>query len=45
MQVHIPPMELVEVGGFTGTAGTPIDFTMFGRAIAEFEFTLMFANA
>src|SRR5205814_1492494 len=26
-------------------AGGPIDFTMFGRAIAEFEFTLVFANA
>ena len=26
-------------------AGAPIDFTMFGRAIAEFEFTLVFANA
>jgi cytochrome c peroxidase len=26
-------------------AGAPIDFTMFGRAIAEFEFTLTFANA
>jgi cytochrome c peroxidase len=26
-------------------AGDPIDFTMFGRAIAEFEFTLTFANA
>lgn len=25
--------------------GGPIDFTMFGRAIAEFEFTLTFANA
>ena len=25
--------------------GGPIDFTMFGRAIAEFEFTLVFANA
>jgi len=102
-QAHIPPTELVEVAGFTGTAGTigppfdpfddglgatvpppdasgfrnepirqavltrlngipayralfgavfpdvavgaPIDFTMFGRAIAEFEFTLVFANA
>jgi cytochrome c peroxidase len=102
-QAHIPPTELVEVAGFTGTAGTigpdfdqfddghggtvpppdgsgfrnepirqavlarlngsanyralfgarfpsvaaggPIDFTMFGRAIAEFEFTLTFANA
>lgn len=100
---HIPPTELVEVAGFTGTAGTigpdfdqfddglggvvpppdgsgfrnepirqtvlarlnatpeyralfgnifpevaagaPIDFTMFGRAIAEFEFTLIFADA
>jgi cytochrome c peroxidase len=27
------------------TAGTPIDFFMFGKAIAEFEFTLVFANA
>jgi cytochrome c peroxidase len=102
-QAHIPPTELVEVAGFTGTAGTIgpdfdqfddglggsvpppdgsgfrnepirqevlhrlnasanfralfgelfptvasgglIDFTMFGRAIAEFEFTLTFANA
>ena len=26
-------------------AGRPIDFTMFGRAIAEFEFTLTFADA
>jgi cytochrome c peroxidase len=25
--------------------GAPIDFSMFGRAIAEFEFTLVFANA
>jgi cytochrome c peroxidase len=25
--------------------GDPIDFSMFGRAIAEFEFTLTFANA
>jgi cytochrome c peroxidase len=102
-QAHIPPTELVEVAGFTGTSGTlgadfdafddgrggtvpapdgsgfrnapirqavlarlnasseyraefgalfpsvqaggPIDFTMFGRAIAEFEFTLVFADA
>ncbi len=102
-QAHIPPTELVEVAGFTGTAGTiapefdafddgqgalvpapdasgfrnepirqavmarldaipayralfgarfpevaagaPIDFTMFARAIAEFEFTLVFADA
>ena len=102
-QAHIPPTELVEVAGFTGTAGTigprfdqfddgkggqvppadasgfrnepirqevlkrlnatpgyrerfgnlfpevlagvPIDFSMFGRAIAEFEFTLVRANA
>ncbi len=102
-QAHIPPTELVEVAGFTGTAGTigpefdlfddglggivpppdesgfrnepirqavlarlnatpayralfgdifpevaagaSIDFTMFGRAIAEFEFTLIFADA
>jgi cytochrome c peroxidase len=102
-QAHIPPTELVEVAGFTGTAGTispefdpfddglggavpppdasgfrnepirqavldrlnatlayralfgdlfpevmagaPIDFTMFGRAIAEFEFTLILADA
>lgn len=102
-QAHIPPTELVEVAGFTGTAGTidarfdqfddglggtvpppnasgfrnepirqevlkrlngnatygqlfaalfrkvaagsPIDFTMFGRAIAEFEFTQVYANA
>jgi cytochrome c peroxidase len=102
-QAHIPPTELVEVAGFTGTAGTigprfdafddgkggivpapdasgfrnepirqavldrlngsaewrvrfgrifseveaggAIDFTMFGRAIAEFEFMLTFANA
>ena len=102
-QAHIPPTELVEVAGFTGTAGTigpefdqfddglggtvpppdasgfrnepirqavlerlngtpeyrsrfgaifpevaagaPIDFVMFGRAIAEFEFTLIFADA
>jgi cytochrome c peroxidase len=102
-QAHLPPTELIEVAGFTGTAGTigprfdqfddgigeplpppdgsgfrnepirqigldrlngsfeyrrlfaeifpevaggaPIDFTMFGRAIAEFEFTLVFADA
>jgi cytochrome c peroxidase len=102
-QAHIPPTELVEVAGFTGTAGTigaafdqfddgvgeavplpdcsgfrnepirqalltrlnaspayralfaelfadvraggAIDFSMFGRAIAEFEFTLVMANA
>jgi cytochrome c peroxidase len=101
-QAHIPPTELVEVAGFTGTAGTmgarfdlfddgkgaivplpdssgfrnepirqavldhlngslayrmlfgrlfpsaaggSIDFTMFGRAIAEFEFTLVFSDA
>lgn len=102
-QAHIPPTELVEVAGFTGTAGTlgplfnqfddglgspvpapdssgfrnepirekvlarlnstpayralfgelfptvasagPIDFSMFSRAIAEFEFTLVFADA
>ncbi len=102
-QAHIPPTELVEVAGFTGTKftldppfdqfddgqgatvpppdasgsrnepirqevlkrlnatpkyrglfgavfpevanGAPIDFTMFGRAIAEFEFTMVFANA
>ena len=102
-QAHIPPTELVEVAGFTGTKGTigsrfdqfddglggvvpppdvsgfrnepirqevlkrlngnasyrklfgqlfpevaagaPIDFTMFGRAIAEFEFTQVHANA
>jgi cytochrome c peroxidase len=102
-QGHLPPTELVEVAGFTGTAGTigprfdqfddgkggvvpppdasgfrnepirqevlkrlnanpkarqlfgqlfpsvaaggPIDFTMFGRAIAEFEFSLVFADA
>lgn len=102
-QAHIPPTELVEVAGFTGTSGTigadfdafddgkgsvvpapdgsgfrnepiraavldrlnaspsyrgrfgeifpsvasggPIDFTMFGRALAEFEFTLVFADA
>ena len=102
-QAHIPPTELVEVAGFTGTAGTigprfdifddgqggivpppdasgfrnepirqavlerlngnqvyrmlfsqlfpsvaaggAIDFTMFARAIAEFEFTLVFADA
>jgi cytochrome c peroxidase len=102
-QAHIPPTELVEVAGFTGTfgtlgarlaqfddgsggvvpapdatgfrnepirqavlkrlngnaeyrrlfsqafpgvaAGAPIDFTMFGRAIAEFEFTLVRADA
>ena len=102
-QAHIPPTELVEVAGFTGTKGTigpefdqfddglgsvvpapdasgfrnepirqavlerlnstpayrqrfgalfpavaaggPIDFSMFGRAIAEFEFTLVLANA
>ncbi len=102
-QAFIPPTELVEVAGFTGTAGTihpdfdqfdngkglsvpmpdgsgfrnqpirdkglrilnrtpgyelafgrvfpevkrgaPITFDMFGRAIAEFEFTLVFANA
>jgi cytochrome c peroxidase len=106
-QAFIPPTELNEVGGFTGTRGTPyslgprfdpfddgkgipvpppdaagfrnepirqlltqllnasptmlalfrqnfpaemanngpIDFSMFGRAIAEFEFELVFANA
>ena len=102
-QAHIPPTELVEVAGFTGTRGTIapefdqfddgkggvvpppdgsgfrnepirqavlgrlngspayralfgaifpevaagalIDFSMFGRAIAEFEFTLVFADA
>jgi len=102
-QGHMPPTEMVEVAGFTGTAGTigprfdqfddgkgspvpqadasgfrnepirqavlkrlnatpeyrqrfgklfpavragaPIDFSMFGRAIAEFEFTLVRANA
>jgi len=102
-QAHIPPTELVEVAGFTGTFGTleprfaqfddglgaivpsadtsgfrnepirravldrlnanaeyrrlfaerfpsaasgaPIDFTMFGRAIAEFEFSLVRADA
>jgi cytochrome c peroxidase len=102
-QAHIPPTELVEVAGFTGTTGTigprfdqfddgigepvpmadesgfrnepirqalltrlngsqayrkmfgerfpdvgaggAIDFSMFARAIAEFEFTLVLANA
>src|SRR5215469_7886301 len=108
-QAHMPPTELIEVAGFTGTcpngvpdptlgaafcqfddgkgdtvplpdgtgsrnepirqksltllnantkyrqlfgevfpevkAGAPIDFIMFGKAIAEFEFTLVFANA
>jgi len=102
-QAHIPPTELVEVGGFTGTCptlgdmfcqfddglgevvpppddsgfrnepirqrglellngnptyrrlfgeifpgvkrGKPIDFTMVGLAVAEFEFTLTFADA
>jgi cytochrome c peroxidase len=102
-QAHMPPTELTEVAGFTGTAGTlgplfnqfddglgtpvpppdsagylndpirvavlarlnstpayrslfgalfpsvaaggPIDFDMFSRAVAEFEFTLIFANA
>jgi cytochrome c peroxidase len=102
-QAHIPPTELIEVAGFTGTAGTigpefdqfddgmgsavpppdgsgfrnepirqalverlndssayralfgepfpevqhgaSIDFLMFGPAVAEFEFTLIFANA
>ncbi len=102
-QAHLPPTELVEVAGFTGTAGTigllfdqfddgegsvvppsdesgfrnepirqavlqrldrspeyrtlfgsvfpsvasggPIDFSMVARAIAEFEFTLVFADA
>jgi cytochrome c peroxidase len=109
-QAHMPPTELIEVGGFTGTcpngvpdpilgsdfcqfddglglpvpppdpatgsrnepirqkaleilnasaayrslfgevfpevnSGAPIDFFMFGKAIAEFEFTLVFANA
>jgi cytochrome c peroxidase len=102
-QAHIPPTELVEVAGFTGTAGKigpefdqfddgfgspvpppdasgfrnepirqavldrlnsspayrqlfgalfssvraagPINFIMFSQAIAEFEFTLTFANA
>jgi cytochrome c peroxidase len=28
-----------------GSHGKPIDFHMFGRAIAEFEFTLVFADA
>lgn len=102
-QAHLPPTELVEMAGFTGTAGTigpefdqfddgigesvpqpdesgfrnepirqallarlaaspayrarfaesfpdvqagwPIDFSMVARAIAEFELTLVFANA
>ena len=102
-QAHLPPTELVESAGFTGTAGSigprfdqfddglgdvvpppdasgfrnepirqavlrrlnesrdyrilfaalfpdvaagaPIDFSMFARAIAEFELTLVFANA
>ncbi len=102
-QAHVPPTELFEMAGFTGTAGTlgtdfdrfddglgqdvpppngggfrgpgiqdavldrlnaipayvdlfadifpevadgdPIDFTMFGRAIAEFEFTQTYADA
>jgi cytochrome c peroxidase len=108
-QAHMPPTELIEVGGFNGTcpggvpdptlgpdfcqfddgkgetvplpdgtgsrnepirqkalailnanpkyrqlfgevfpevkAGAPIDFFMFGKAIAEFEFTLVFADA
>jgi cytochrome c peroxidase len=102
-QANLPPTELVEVAGFTGTAGTigprfdifddgkgglvpppdasgfrnepirqavlerlngnktfrtlfgqmfpsvasggPIDFSMFARAIAEFEFSLIFADA
>ena len=102
-QAHLPPTELVEVAGFTGTAGSigprfdefddgrgeavpppdhtgfrndpireavldrlnrsaayramfadvfpevrsgvAIDFSMFARAIAEFEFTLVFTNA
>jgi len=102
-QGQLPPTEMVEVAGFTGTAGTigprfdvfddgkggivpppdssgfrnepirqavlqrlngspafrtlfgqlfpsvaaggPIDFTMFGQAIAEFEFTIVFADA
>jgi cytochrome c peroxidase len=102
-QGQLPPTELIEVAGFTGTAGTigphfdqfddgkgspvpppdasgsrnepvrqavlkrlnasaayrnlfssvfpsvaaggPIDFSMFGRAIAEFEFTIVFADA
>jgi cytochrome c peroxidase len=98
-QAHLPPTELVEAAGFTGTAGAigpefdpfddglgsvvpppdvsgsrnepirqavltrlnaspvyrslfgeifsggRIDFSMFGRAIAEFEFTLVFADA
>jgi cytochrome c peroxidase len=102
-QGEMPPTEMTEVAGFTGTAGTigpqfdkfddgkgtpvpppdasgsrndpirqavlkrlnasaayrklfgdvfptvavggPIDFSMFGRAIAEFEFTLIFADA
>jgi cytochrome c peroxidase len=102
-QAHLPPTELIEVAGFSGTAGTlgprfdqfddgmgepvpaadgsgfrndpiraralqlingvpdyrrrfgeifpsvasgaDIDFFMFGQAIAEFEFTLVFANA
>src|SRR5215831_13342261 len=102
-QAQLPPTELIEVAGFTGTAGTigpafdqfddgkgspvpppdasgsrnepirqavlkrlnaspayrklfgdlfpsvagggPIDFSMFGRAIAEFEFTIIFADA
>jgi cytochrome c peroxidase len=102
-QAHLPPTELVEAAGFTGTAGSigpefdqfddrhgarvpppdasgsrkepirravltrlnasaayrrlfagifpavaagaPIDFSMFGRAVAEFEFTFVFADA
>jgi cytochrome c peroxidase len=102
-QAHLPPTELVESAGFTGTAGSmddpfdqfddglgdvvppldengfrnepirqavlqrldaspayralfarsfpavaagrPIDFSMFARAVAEFEFTLVFADA
>jgi cytochrome c peroxidase len=102
-QAHVPPTELIEVAGFTGTCptlglefcqfddgvgeavpppdgagsrnepiredalallnassayrklfgqlfpevgrGAPIDFFMFGKAIAEFEFTLVFADA
>jgi hypothetical protein len=40
-QGQLPPTELIEVGGFTGTRGTigpSFDFNHFGQAIAEFEF-------
>jgi len=37
--------QYVELFGAAFAGGAPIDFEMVGRAIAEFEFTLTFANA